>query len=171
MNFFVMGLPRSRTAWMAAYLTASGLLCYHEGLNGCRTMQEYRDKIGSAGDSSSGTILFDIDKVFPVNKKIIIHRDIKASLAFNLKTYGHDLHNEMEYYDYLLGKADGLHVRFYEINQRLPEIWDFLTDKPFQPVIADLFMRLNIQVLNPYDYDVESIQSLLKEAPCHLCLQ
>lgn len=30
--FFVTGLPRSRTAWLANFLTAQGALCVHEGL-------------------------------------------------------------------------------------------------------------------------------------------
>ena len=44
-NFFITGLPRSRTAWFSAFMTASGFPCGHELINNCETIEEYKEKI------------------------------------------------------------------------------------------------------------------------------
>jgi len=55
-KFFITGLPRSRTAWFSAFMTASGYPCLHEGLNGCKSIAEYKQKIKHKSDSNTGFI-------------------------------------------------------------------------------------------------------------------
>ena len=44
-NFFITGLPRSRTAWFSAFMTASGFPCGHELINNCETVEDYKEKV------------------------------------------------------------------------------------------------------------------------------
>src|SRR5580700_9385789 len=43
--FIIMGLPRSRTAWLAAFLTDGDVHCHHELMRMCQTPSEYPAKL------------------------------------------------------------------------------------------------------------------------------
>ena len=53
-NFFVLGLPRSRTAWLANFLTYDGYFCFHEGIDGCRSIDDYKKKKFEVSISTAG---------------------------------------------------------------------------------------------------------------------
>jgi len=84
MPFFIVGLPRSRTAWTATWLTTiPGVRCYHDGLRGVRSIEEYRAKLerpGLVGDCDSGLLLCwrQIEKLYPTSPWVVITRDPKA---------------------------------------------------------------------------------------------
>ena len=88
MDFLVLGLPRSRTAWLANFLTHDGLFCYHEAINGCSSMKEYKEKVEGKGDSNTALALFDFEKHFPETKIIVIDTNICPYLTFNRYTGG-----------------------------------------------------------------------------------
>lgn len=78
--YLITGLPRSRTAWMAAYLSSLNSTCYHEPL---KMMCSYRDLGGifrkgeGVSDSGASMLLGSILKEFYV-PTLIIERDIQA---------------------------------------------------------------------------------------------
>ena len=41
MNFFITGLPRSRTAWLANYFSTGDVFCWHEAMAGITCKQDY----------------------------------------------------------------------------------------------------------------------------------
>lgn len=158
-NFFVLGLPRSRTAWLANFLTYDDLFCYHEGVNGCKTINEYKEKIKGKGDSNTGIMLFDFENHFPDAKFIIIDSDIEPSINFGRNVFNTDIEHEMSVCKNRLDNINGLHINLADINNRLDEIWDYVSTKKFNADRADMLINLDIQVKDPLDIDFEAIKS------------
>ena len=159
MKFLIYGLPRSRTAWLANFFTSCGLYCYHEGINGCSSIAEYKRKIGDDGDSGTGIVLFD--RFFPDAKKIVIEADGVRARQFSEQVFGDTQEALIEDLKDRLSEVGGLHVKFEEIDQRIREIWAYITDKPFDGKRFELLRRLNVQVCDPTDIDREAAFALL----------
>lgn len=89
--FFILGLPRSRTAWLATFLNYGPAFCFHEGMIGCNSVDAYARKLCAmgasyVGDSSSGTVIFidEIMTLFPEARLVVVDRDpseCKVSMA------------------------------------------------------------------------------------------
>lgn len=54
--FFILSLPRTRTAWLANFLTHDGVFAYHEGLLGCATVEDARNKLLNAPGEINGMV-------------------------------------------------------------------------------------------------------------------
>jgi len=159
-NFFVIGLPRSRTAWLANFLTYEDSFCFHEGINGCSTIEEYRDKLGNyKGDSNTGLMLFNFRKYFPKTKVVVIDSTIEESVKFAMDVYDEDIEESMTKAKKRLDSIDGLHINIKDINKNLRKIWEYVSEKPFNKDRADMLVKLNIQVNDPFDIDIESINT------------
>ena len=160
MNFFVIGLPRSRTAWMANFLTYDRF-CYHEGLNGCRSIKEYKEKLGSnRGDSSTGLMLIDVEKEFPDAPILIIEIDPDRAIDF---ASSHGVSPEMVYDMQLrMDYIKGMRVSLSDIDNRLDEIWEYLIGTPFDYDRANLLKSLNVQVQDVFNFDTEAAQCLFE---------
>ncbi|MDX1811031.1 MAG: hypothetical protein R3240_03730, partial [Gammaproteobacteria bacterium] len=136
-DFLILGLPRSRTAWLANFLTYDGLFCFHEATNGCSSIQEYKEKVAGKGDANTGLGFFDIDKLFPDAKKIIVDSDVSRSIEFSKAAFNLNVVHEMRVLKNNLDKIDGLHIPLDEINDHLQEIWEYITDIPYDKERAD----------------------------------
>ena len=165
MNYFVIGLPRSRTAWLSVFLSQSGVYCHHEGLNGCKSLSEYKKKIGNDGDSSTSLMMFDINKMFPDAPIVVIEKndiELQRSIKWCKDTYGIDDPAHMFRLNELLTRIDGLRIKQSEIDQRLPEIWDHLIGTKWKDEYA-IIKEFNIQS-DPYNVDLEAALNLINEA-------
>jgi hypothetical protein len=88
-QFFITGLPRSRTAWLANWLTTGETFCYHDGLSGCASLDAFDRKLAAhpiCGDSDSGLAFFwePLRKAYPDAQWAIVRRDplfVAASLV------------------------------------------------------------------------------------------
>lgn len=155
----ILALPRSRTAWLANFLTTEKTFCYHDPL---ANMWSYRDVSSLkmdriTGVADTGLALFDLS-IFDC-KKLIIERslnDVYASLDKFLPEV--DLSNLNE----KLYRIEGLRIGFDEINERLEEIWDYCTGLPFDALRADQLKNMNVQVMN-LPIDINKIESLRAE--------
>jgi len=159
-NFFVLGLPRSRTAWFANFLTHDNNFCFHEAINGCRSIAEYRKKLGDNGDSSTGMALFNMNKMFPDSPILIIERDPKAAIEFCYKTYGEYDPRAIYYLRDHLDNIKGMRVHYDDINANLKNIWEYLIGDGFNQERADMLCKLNVQVVDPHDIDQEAAEVL-----------
>jgi hypothetical protein len=83
-TFFIVGLPRSRTAWLANFLTNGNSFCHHEAMRTCSNLDELAAKlddhanfaeIGDA-DPTLCPILPQVIERFPAAKFVFIFRDI-----------------------------------------------------------------------------------------------
>jgi hypothetical protein len=157
MSFLVLGLPRSRTAWLANFLTYGDLFCYHEGIDGCTSLEEYKEKIEGKGDSNTGLMLFDFEEHFPNAKIIIIDSDVDKAIEFGRDVFNVNIEFEMAIAKNRLDKMEGLHIKLEDINSRLGEIWEYVSDEPFDQERADMLVKLDVQMRNPLDIDFDSI--------------
>jgi hypothetical protein len=164
MSFFILGLPRSRTAWLANFMTYEGTFCYHEGINGCHSVEEYKAKLGyNKGDSSTGAMLLDLDKHFPDAKKVIIESDINRAIEYSEELTGNPNEDWMMHTQARLYQLKGLRVEFDYINDSLKAIWEYLTDTEYDENRANMLLKLNIQVQDPYSHDLEAAKGISNE--------
>lgn len=165
MNYFVIGLPRSRTAWLSVFLSQSGNYCHHDGLNGCRTIDAYRQKIGTHGDSSTGLMMFDVDKLFPGAPIVIIEKndiELQSCISWCNNTYQVDSRDHIKRLNGLMATIKGLRIKQRDINQMLPEIWAHLIGTRWKDEYANL-TDFNIQS-DPYAIDYLSALEIMHEA-------
>lgn len=163
MSFFILGLPRSRTAWLANFLTYSGEFCYHEGIDGCSTLEEYKYKIKGKGDSTTASYVVDLNKEFPGSPKIIIEPEIDKTKRFLERLEVENIDRAINYLLDKLYKVEGPIIPFEAIDSNLEFIWKYLIpNKPFDEERAKQLMKFNIQVKDVRDYNYNTLHSFLK---------
>jgi len=161
MSFLILGLPRSRTAWLANFMSYDGYCCHHEGSNNCYTLEEYKAKLGPCtGDANTGLILIDIKKHFPTSKIVIIDSTIDEAVGYGQKTYKANFTKGLYEMKLKLDTLEGLHIPLIELDDYLEVIWDYITSGvPFNPQRTELLKRLDIKVKEPYLINVLAARS------------
>ncbi len=161
-DFMVIGLPRSGTAWAANWLTTDTTLCLHDPL----AKYHHTELDGLVSDKRIGvacTGLWMVPEWVNAHpaKKVILHRPIEA---INQSLDGVGL-PPVGYID--LGRLDGLHVD-YEAMWLDPEpIWEHLTGKPMDWERHSLLSSLNVQVdFERSTVDQAVVQRYLGEFAC-----
>jgi len=170
MNFFITGLPRSRTAWMANLFTYGDVHCFHEGMSGCESVVQYQTKLDSmkyhrhVGDSNTTTALFMSETWGPT---VIIERDLDevvASLEDMQKEYGKEIfgtskeiRQNMEALWARLQVMEGLHIPFDQVDSRLEEIWEYCLPVPFNEERAEMLKDFKIEITQ------QRLDTLVKE--------
>ena len=94
--FFLTGLPRSRTAWLANLFTTGEIFCWHDALLLCGSpadLPQLLRKNAPIGDSDSALILFypDVAEMFPGSPWVIVERDPQDAFDSLVKRFGHDV--------------------------------------------------------------------------------
>lgn len=145
-KYFVFGLPRSRTAWLSAFLSQSNTYCYHEAINNCLTEQEYISKIEGCGDSTTAFPWCPVDEY--EGKPILIIEKSKDEFTHCIEwcdfTFNDDSKDILiNQYDELMG-IDGMRVQQSKIDESLPEIFEYLTGEEWRDRYA-IMSALNIQ--------------------------
>lgn len=92
--FFITGLPRSRTCWLAAYLSHGNAKCFHDLSGEVKTPVELIDRMlrsgaEHTGDSDSGLAMYyeAISQAYPAAKWVVVRRNASASIKW-LKELG-----------------------------------------------------------------------------------
>lgn len=85
--FFVVGPPRSRSAWIANLLTTGDMFALHDGLRGCGSVGDLANKLGQLGVCFPGNVdpglphVFEsIRARFPAARYVFITRDYDDAL-------------------------------------------------------------------------------------------
>ena len=162
-DFMIVALPRSRTTWLANFLTTDKTFCFHDPL---AEMSSYRelfalktDRITGIADTGIG--YFDLAEFHC--PKVIIERDLSAVNAEMSAMLGMDI--DLSDLSRRIASIEGLRIGFDEINDRLEEIWDHCTGLPFDSLRAEHLKNMNVQVrelpINP-----ARIESLRAEIKC-----
>ena len=78
-KYFITGLPRSGTAWLANFMTYGSSFCYHEALRFCSSKDRFKEMLSLdgydyVGNSDSGLGFF-VDWIPPDSKVVIVERD------------------------------------------------------------------------------------------------
>jgi hypothetical protein len=142
-KFVITGMPRSRTSWFAAYLTHGDTFCHHEAIHFNKSMDMPGYK--NVGNSDSGYPLNEAwAKELGNHKIVIVHRDIDEVVE-SLSYVGiHDVRPLLEEIHRNMDKLTGLHVKFENVNEHLPDICEYL-EVPYDEQRAMLFSALNIE--------------------------
>jgi hypothetical protein len=104
-TFFVTGLPRSRTAWMATYLTWGKTFCFHDGFTGLDHPAKIHEKFDSmrekgfenVGNSDPANLYF-IDTLieqFPDAKWFLIERFLPDAVKSSREAF--KINTKLEY--------------------------------------------------------------------------
>lgn len=164
MNFFITGLPRSRTAWLANFMTFDGHFCHHEGLDGCHSVSEYKAKLGDDGDSCTGLVLIDLITEFPDVPVVVIERGYERMIEWTKDVYGKDLDLRAAKATWeALKEIPGLHIKFDEIDDRLEDIWNHCVGGGYNVNRGNMLKGLNIQINDPFKYDLNAFSDLFME--------
>jgi hypothetical protein len=160
---FITGLPRSRTNWFAQYFDGlPDITAHHEVLNGLKSKQEFYDAMEAPGyviNSDSGLFVTNYLEQWPDAPCVVIHRgisDVFNSLRRLFATHGFPMPN----FQFLveqreaINKIDGLHVQYSDINDRLPEIHEYL-GIPYDAEYAEKAKDMNMQQTD-FSVDFES---------------
>jgi hypothetical protein len=148
---FITGLPRSRTYWFSKYFNGT-----HEPMNGCKTRQEFYDKVEGKVNADCGLIITDWDKRWP-NSTVIVHRpvdDVIASLSSMITITTH-LELFLRAQDKAINFIEGLHVDFSDINDRMKEICTYV-GVDFDTKHANKMIKQNLQ-LDTITGDIDSL--------------
>lgn len=129
--YFVTGLPRSRTAWIANLLTWGDSFCFHEALFDCGTMADFKKimagprltrYVGDA-DPNLGFIPQSILESFPSCRIVFVHRDLDECVEseFNALNWEHvpgcdDV------------TKDRLKAEFKQVSMGISHLWKNLRD-------------------------------------------
>lgn len=148
MNFFVTGLPRSRTAWFANYFTSGDVFCWHEAMNGITSKDEYYARMSDPryrliGNADSGLYLGGYIEGCPL---VVIERDVDE-VNDGLKAKGfYGCRDILLEEQAALADMGGLHVDYYDIPKRLGEIHEYCIDTPYDELRGIQLMNMNVQL-------------------------
>lgn len=150
-RFFITGLPRSRTAWMAAWMSSCGIHCHHEALSRSATKEDYLAAMSLNGYPAVGNsdCAIALAPELIDGRLVIIERDPGDVIASLVRIYGDENKEKIAIAVGDLSDAidhlDGLRIAFHELDDRLSDIWEYCIGYGFDPRRAEQFMRLNIQ--------------------------
>lgn len=168
-NYFITGLPRSRTAWLANFMCSGDSFCFHEGLRGCKTPEDFEAKLNTGhcftGNSDSGQMFMRTLMSRPDAPVLIVERDIHEvidSLA-DIGLYNGDVRLLLVEMSRQMHRIKGMRVKFDEIPGALEDIWTYLVDLPFDKQRAEQLNTLNVQTTD-YSGDDFSLGLLLGAA-------
>lgn len=140
-DFMVIGLPRSGTAWAANWLTTDTTLCLHDPL----AKYHHTELDGLVSDKRLGvacTGLWMVPEWINAHpaKKVILHRPLEA-INRSLKAMG-----AMQLGDVSLDHINGLHVDCEALWSDPEPIWNHLTGLPMDWERHALLSTLNVQI-------------------------
>jgi hypothetical protein len=142
----IIGLPRSRTAWLSVFMSQSNTYFHHEGVNNCSSLDEYKEKLTNCGDSTTGfSFLLDCmeDKNVVIIKKN--KKELEDCIAWCNSVYGLDSRDYILEMDKLLGTIKGLVVNQSDIDSNLKSIWCHLVEDEWLDKYEQL-TKMNIQI-------------------------
>ena len=157
MTPMIVGLPRSRTAWLSVFMSQSNTYFHHEAINGCYSLDEYNEKIKGCGDSTTG-----IDFIPSNNQRIVVIKKNSDELERCIKWC--DSEYEIDSRPHVIDSSDklstikGLVVEQSEINEKLQDIWEYLVDDDWHEKYKAI-TKMNIQVTDT-KINVEAAKAL-----------
>lgn len=150
LDFAITGLPRSRTAWLSAFLTTDSAHCWHEWSAKVNGPADFLDAIVPgkvSGVSDTGIWLLGDNLKHIARSVVIVHRptaDCEASLKAR---FGVDF--DLGLMADELAKIDGLHVSFDDLNslECVAQIWEYCTKSPLQRERYSVFKDIRIDTM------------------------
>lgn len=158
-TFFILSLPRSRTAWLSNFLTYENSFCFHEGLMRVGTAYQLEHLFECVnkpivGNSDCGNLLFmdEIAETFPDASYVLIERPYDEVInsmhamgpSFTDDRYVQKAARLMESAKRYL---DPLIVDYHELNRdACRRIWRHCIGTPFDTLRWQILDGINIQI-------------------------
>jgi hypothetical protein len=164
--FFIVGLPRSRTAWLANLLTVPGQsFCWHEGEAGHGGLEKLVEKMkrrpeSRVGNASSGIACYgdDLYRLLPEARYIIIERDLESAKQalketaeehFDVDMIWPQIVKRFNSFVESLSEHYVLKIQYHSLydEETCKNIWDFATNElPWDSQRWEMLSKLNVQV-------------------------
>lgn len=154
--FFVTGLPRSRTAWLANFLTWGDCMCFHD-IHGwthtvLKTMRDCPAQVVGFSNSVALLMWREFRVAFPQARWVVIERDHDEAFEASVEAFG-PAYTEA-FHKALCAELDQLRaplrIPFNAIDESSCEaLLDYLSLPPQLPERISLLCKLNIQVNPP----------------------
>jgi hypothetical protein len=152
--YFICSLPRSRTAWLANFLTHEDSFCFHEPMN-LVSLENYPSLLSTTGreyagisDSLNVLIVDKLLEMFPEAKLVAIRRPVDEvdqslqRLGFPCKSLLNKMERELER---VIREYDPLVIEFNDFSAE--DIWSYLLpDQPLDKDRMDMLEDFNITV-------------------------
>ena len=168
--FFITGLPRSRTAWLANLLTHGRSFCLHDGtLRGLpeliATMKTLGDSHAVVGDADSGLLFYveELKQLFPKARWVFVKREpVAAQMSYKRHFNGRDpyllpgtdlvplFRKLADQYAQARNMVHHLEVPFERLDdvETVKAVWDWcLPHDPFDAVRAEQLLRLRVNII------------------------
>jgi hypothetical protein len=170
-NFYILGLARSRTTWLASFLSGQRSFCYHDICREVTSVEEIQDKLQKPGFDYVGladTGIIDIDEWAPNGPVVIVHRDLFEATNSLHKTFHIPLDLIKEINSRQLKKLiniEGLHIPYKDLDEErtIKEIWTYLMpDNPWDSDRYALWRTMKIEII-PNEYLASVVSGALSE--------
>ena len=159
-KFFITGLPRSRTAWLASFFTGNNSFCYHELLrvsngfeDGIKKLLNRKELYVGNSDSSLPIWIDKIEHVLCDSPIVVIERDINEVASSLTNLFGQDfrraLDKTLEGIEIIKNKYNYISVDYKTLSEEscLETIWDFCTPNLlFDKDKFDMLKTINISL-------------------------
>lgn len=150
MKFMITGLPRSRTAWFAAYFSVAGIPCIHEPLakaDNFRHAVHILNQFDGYSDSSGPEVYGPLAP----NRRVIIRRDPARVIESLYEEFDWPIEftrDKVLAMDARLNDMGGWHVPYDEINDKLEAIHTYCTDVPYDPLIGETYKNMKVSIID-----------------------
>ena len=158
-TFFILSLPRSRTAWLANFLTYENSFCFHEGLLHVGTPFQLEPLFQEThkpfvGNSDCGNVFFvdEIRDTFPEAKFVMIERPLGEVLV-ELRSLGDEWMDEefvLKAYKHLQiikHSVPHLAVNYDQLGEENCEaIWKYCIGTPFDRTRWRMLDSIDMQI-------------------------
>ena len=142
--FYILGLPRSRTAWLSSFLSDKDGLCIHEGSYHYPDYSDILESNKIVGDSTTALPLIK-RYINPEDQVIVIERKMKDVSKSLISLFGRPFREEIELLKSELDTIENaIRIPYEEINLSLEEIWS-VKGTPFNSDRAESFMNKHIE--------------------------
>jgi hypothetical protein len=164
-HFFITGLPRSRTSWLANFFTYNNSFCFHEATRFCSGMEDLKnlmfshqaDNIGNA-DPALLYIMDDLKQIFPESRVVLVEREIHETIdsfidfytSFEYKSIQEWIEQLYEIMEKVKDRYEVMTVPHDHLNHQetCREIWEYiLPGEPFDVKRWNLLDELYINKL------------------------
>lgn len=174
--FFILGLPRSRTAWLATWLSYNGRICWHDALGHVTNENDLRALVdaGACGFAETAGSYFPrvLHRAFPKAKFVFVTR-LSTDVVDSLNRLGKNGSNVVnvasgalqEAIAYLTPRTDVKFVQFEKLDDfaTLANLWRALRSDPFPSRYTTAMLQMRVTKLRPFAGRLP-VDMLLKES-------